>query len=461
MKLTTFAIHSYAMQELLDRLSHTIRKHDLILSNEKVLVAVSGGPDSVFLVHALCQLSLASGLAHINYQLRGEDSEYEESLVRKLGKEFNLPVFVLRQHPQAYAAQHNVSLQVACRHIRYEWFESLMAQHGFDRCATAHHLGDQTESVLMSLVRGNSESVIHGIPVKRDKYIRPLSEISKDEILSVLDQNQWDYSIDFTNAKNDYIRNQFRNQVIPLLQSINPSLETQISRRLNWYEQQHNLIRQIVENERPYIVVSLPEGLSFVLDSWEKKYGKATLPVLLAELLSQYGFHGNEIWNGIQLIESQTGKWIETEKHKLIRTREGMMICEKTTEAEMPDELQVDHLPENPVTLGGRLISFQETGHIQSPDGFQGRHIADVDKIHFPIILRRWKMGDKMKPLGMTGNKKLSDIFIDEKFDPIARHNALVIEDRKGIIFLEGYRIAERVKISPKSRQRVEIVIGS
>ncbi|MDX2246685.1 MAG: tRNA lysidine(34) synthetase TilS [Bacteroidia bacterium] len=447
------------MKELLSRLASTIRNCDLMAPDQEVLVAVSGGPDSVFLAWALRELGYSIGLAHVNYHLRGQDSENEESLIREYARQWNAPVFVCNAEPHEYARLHKTSLQVACRNIRYEWFEQILETQDFDCCATAHHINDQAESVLMSLIRGNSESVIRGIPVQRGPYIRPLVEISKSEILMALQENGLAYSLDYTNEKNDYLRNQFRNQVIPLLVEINPTVESHLQKRLLWYQQQQTFIRKIIDADRKKMISQSEKTFRLNWGIFEKKYGAEHLPVLVAETVSGWGLHGNEIWQSVSLIESQPGKWIETTEGTLTRIRNGLLFQPQIENLPPEPPLVIEHFPEEKnLSFGGWKIVFsvQKTAVLPA---FHGEHLMDIDMIRFPLRIRSWQEGDRMKPLGMKGQKKLSDIFTDNKSDPRAKAKAFVLEDQEGIIFLSEYRIADRVKITAASQQIGKIVI--
>ncbi|MEZ4774509.1 MAG: tRNA lysidine(34) synthetase TilS [Bacteroidia bacterium] len=449
------------MQELLERLAQTIQNYELILPGQKVLVAISGGPDSVFLAGALHRLGYAIGLAHVNYHLRGQDSENEELLIRQYARQWNVPAFICHATPKQHALKHHVSLQVACRDIRYDWFDQVLTTENYDCCATAHHLNDQSESILMSLVKGNSESVIHGIPIKRGPYIRPLTEISKIEILAAINETGWAYSLDYTNEKNDYTRNQFRNQIIPYLKNINPDLENQLKNRLKWYQQQHAFIRKIIEQHRKELITISEEVISLDWGPFENKFGREHLPVLLAEVVAEWGLHGHEIEQCIRLIDSQPGKRMETKSARLTRTRSGLLFQVKPGQVEAATPLKLENFPQSEtIHFDGREVSFTTETLSPAAEVFiQGKYLLDIEKIHFPVTIRHWQQGDRMKPLGMKGHKKLSDIFIDEKFDPLAKARAIVLEDQRGVIFLSEYRISDRIKLTPESRKIGRIVI--
>lgn len=448
------------MQSPLTRIQETIRKHHLVSRKQKVLIAISGGPDSVFLAWVMRELGYKTGLAHINYHMRGQDSEYEEQLVRDYGRLWGVPVYIHSSDPKSYAAQNGLSFQVAAREIRYAFFEQLMDEHGYDCCATGHHADDRVESTLMNLIKGNNSQVLTAIPLQRDRYIRPLADIYREEIISTLQQEKLAFSHDISNDTNDYTRNKFRNQVIPLLEEINPSVSRQITEREEWYQLQYGFIAHQLANFSPPLLEEKEGERILVWDAFVAKFGEKFLPLLVVWALEKWGIHGHELWQCLNLIHAQTGKVCYAGEYEVIRTRSGLLL--RIPAAETTEVTKTLYHLENPekVDFRGQTIvfSFPEEPPVF---GLENKFYIDPDRIVFPLTIRNWREGDKMQPLGMKTRKKLSDIFTDEKFSVTMKEKAIVFEDAQGIICLTGFRISERVRISSSTIRPMEISLLS
>ena len=446
---------------MLNKLARHIEESGLIGSGDQILVGISGGPDSVFLAFGLYKLGYPIGLAHVNYHQRGETSELEEKLVRNLGKEWEVAVHVLSCNPKDELKPGGPSFQMVARRQRYDFFDKLLKLKDYTICATAHHQDDQIETLLMSLIKGREHKIMSGIPERREKYIRPLFPFTKSEILEYLDEEKIIYSIDDSNFSNDYIRNRFRNEVIPILKDINPSLSDQLIGQYKWYKMQEEFLLSILSN---YIYQnSKTENDKFVLDfqQFESEYGKALLPLLMAGFLEKIELHGGWFQHALKLTESESGKFVETPHGILFRTRTGLEYKKNNFESKPP--IQINSIDKNNqlwVSWGDKKLGILYLKDRSVLDyRIKNNFYLDADRIQLPITVRNWKIGDKMKPLGMKNRKKLSDIFIDEKYSPIDKRKAIVFEDSNGIICLSDFRISDDVKITDQTKKILNIKI--
>ena len=453
--MCTLAKSTVPVDPLLQRISAFIKLHTLFSGEDRILVAISGGPDSVMLAYALRELGYETGLAHVNYQARGQDSAQEEALIRQYADQWKIPAHVNRCDLKELTAASPDSFQVVARELRYTFFEEIRTQHGYTHCATAHHANDQLESALMSLIQGNSPSVFKEIPLRRGPYVRPLASLWKEEIVDFLDTHQLPYSIDYTNRENNYLRNRIRNQVLPLLAELNPAIQAQLAGRLAWYRLQHDFVTACLA---PWQDGAFRNESGEAALDWTAfaQVHPQFVPLLIARWLEQQGIHGHALWAAAALRHSQPGKVVETEKGTVVRTREGLQLLhaeQAGSEAVLVERFE-----------GEKMIAFREKTlrmrmmavPAKLPDT-PGIFFLDADHISWPLVLRRWQQGDKMQPFGMRGQKKLSDIFIDEKYDPAQKRDAIVITDQQQIVALSGFRIAEGVKIQPGARQVLEI----
>ena len=452
-------MNAETLQITIQKVEKFISQKSLILPNEKVLIAISGGPDSVFLAYLLKELGYTIGLAHINYQLRGKTSEAEETLVKSLGKKWQIPVHSIRAHPKIDAAKTGVSMQVAARNIRYNFFAKIMKSHDYQKCATAHHRSDQTESILMSLTRGNNQAILTSIPSKRDRFIRPLLPINKNEILECLEIANLPWSHDISNDSSDYLRNKFRNQVIPSLKEINPSLESHLTDKNDWYQIQFEFIQKALNLQESQYLSSKGSIKRLSFSDFQQQFGEKFLPLLIMWALEKWGIHGKEAWETVKLLGSDSGKHIFTTEGKISRTRKGLVLETDILETKSIFIDEITH--DQTIQFGHQTIHFSFLKNEKPTFGQPTTLFLDYEKIQFPIEIRRWKLGDKMKPLGMKSNKKLSDIFIDLKFDAAQKSNSLVFTAQNEIIAVIPFRISEQVKLTEHTKKTLKIVIES
>ncbi|RMG74392.1 MAG: tRNA lysidine(34) synthetase TilS, partial [Bacteroidetes bacterium] len=280
-------------QKLLRQIEQAIREYALLPAGGRVLVAISGGPDSVFLAWALRELGYEIGLAHINYQLRGEDSEREEALVRQYAQDWGVPLFVQRADPRPLVELGQDSLQMVARKIRYTFFEETMAGEAYAQCATAHHQDDQLETLVMQWLRGNPQHPMPGIPRQRGAYVRPLLDLTKADILRSLEELQLPFGLDQSNTKQAYLRNQIRHRLIPIMRDLQPQLNRQLVARHAWLGGQQQFIDQLLERELPAAL--RPQGPVEEL-SWGDflaEYGPDALPLLVQAALHRWGIRGH------------------------------------------------------------------------------------------------------------------------------------------------------------------------
>jgi tRNA(Ile)-lysidine synthase len=440
------------MQALIRQVANFIKDHSLLNEGDRVLVAISGGPDSVFLAHALLELGYFIGLAHCNYKLREGDSELDESLVLHYAGKWKVPVFIQEFDTKKAAQAEKLPIQLFARKVRYAFFEYLIQEKGFDSCATAHHADDQVETLLLNLIRGNHPDVLKGIPVIREKYIRPLLGIRKQEILDYLVDHDLDYRIDASNTGTDYLRNKLRNELIPSVLELNPRFGDNLLQRDELHQERNAFLSRYLDRRFQEIAQKLPVlDLSHIPEE-EKR-------VVAASWLDKWEIHGHAFWEALDLINSQPGKWVACQWGMVYRSRTGIEIAagngggEETVTIHKQSELPVEGI----IKLGANEIRLC---YPAGRDGLweEGVHLLDADALEFPICFRRWKSGDRMKPLGMRTTKKLSDIFADEKYKRSSKKGAVVLESGGKVVLLSGFRVAETVKVTPDSRNLLQII---
>lgn len=424
----------------------------LCTHKDKVLLAVSGGLDSMVMVHLFLTNKFDVGVAHANFQLRGIESDGDEQFVKDYCTKHSIPFFTKRFDTSEYAAKNSLSTQMAARELRYAWFDELTKENQFDLVATAHHLNDSIETSLLGFVRGSSIEGLDGIPVKNGKIIRPLLFATRDQIKSFARKNKIDWREDSSNASDDYQRNFIRHKVVPLLKELNPSLENSFEESSEKIAGANELIalgierwREKFEQKKAGQILLSKNGF----DGFQNPAG------LLWNLIKHFGFNLDQCAQAVGALHGQSGKQFFSHDYELTIDRENLVISEKAiihTEVRIEKNEQEAHLGDS--TL--RIEQSEKTEISKEP------FVANLDasKIHFPLVWRKWRAGDSFHPLGMDHKKKLSDFFIDQKISLADKEKITVLESDGEIVWVIGHRVDDRFKISKgitKSMLRISL----
>ncbi len=430
-----------------------IKQNDLITANDKVLLTISGGIDSVVMAELFSRAGFDFAIAHCNFSLRGDESDAEALFVKDLAiKKYKKNFFTKRFDTALYSKQNKLSIQEAARNLRYEWFEEIMSKHGFDYIATAHHRDDQIETFFINLLRGTGISGLTGISIKQNHIIRPLLFAKRDEIVDFANKAKIPFRTDSSNASNKYLRNKIRHKLIPLLESLNPQFSDTITNSIFNLKNTETIYRKYLEQISPVekteagqIVISIKNLLKLI-----------PLPHFLFEYISQYGFNITDCYDICKSLSAISGKQFFSKTHCLLIDREKILIE-----------------PLNPTYVNEVYIIEEETKSLEYPIKLKistihnsnnnlnsGKNTAmiDFDKVKFPLILRKWGKGDYFCPLGMKSRKKLSDFFIDNKISRFEKSKIWLLCSQKKIVWIVGYRLDERFKVEPRTNLIYKIV---
>jgi tRNA(Ile)-lysidine synthase len=422
---------------------------EVLNDHHKYLLAVSGGIDSVVMLDLFKDSGKSIGIAHCNFQLRGEDSENDEEFVRKLASDLDVPLFVERFNTSEYGEENGLSIQMAARELRYAWFNRLLEETDFEKVALAHHKDDQLETILFNLAKGTGIAGLTGMQIAHGNYVRPLLFASKTMIEDYAEKNHLSWREDVSNDSLKYSRNLIRHKVIPQLKEINPGvLETLDYTLLRLVETESALDEKILD----FLNRSVEKrGEDIYLDKSDLK--DSVVPTLaLHRVTSGFGFNYQQCVNIIHAID-HVGKVFYGNQSVLNIDRESLIlspVSEENFHSAVYKVMQSDEQVElGDHTLMINKLSPDKTKILSSADFA----FLDLDKLQFPLRIRHWASGDWFIPLGMSGKKKISDLMIDEKIPLNLKSRVLILESGEDIVWVIGHRIDDRYKVTDSTRQ--------
>ena len=438
--------------ETLKKVQEFIQSKQLLQPGERVLVGVSGGVDSVVLLNILLKTGFECIVAHCNFHLRGSESDRDEQFVEKLAKEYGVLFKKIDFDTKGYAKSNKISIEMAARELRYEWFNRVAKEIHSESIVVAHHADDSIETFLLNLVRGTGLKGLTGIDAKNGNIVRPLLTCTRQELEKYAKENNLQAVFDSTNASNDYSRNKIRNQVIPILSDINPSVnqtffENTLRLRGIWKiyaEKIQDIKEKIVTENKGNIFIDIPEL---------KK--QADIQTVLYEILSAYNFNNDTVEDITQSLNNNSGLRFTSPTHRLLKDRNTLIIDEIETKNELEYKIGDGT---NEITEPVHLI-FKSLENIP---GFQISKAADIihvdaDLLQFPLTIRKWRKGDTFQPFGMTQSKKVSDFFIDSKINLFEKEEAWLLISGEKIVWIIGLRIDNRFRITDKTHNIKEI----
>ncbi|MEQ8927941.1 MAG: tRNA lysidine(34) synthetase TilS [Fulvivirga sp.] len=427
-----------------------IESEALFNKNDNLLVAVSGGKDSVVLVHLLNKLGFTFSVAHCNFKLRGKESDEDEVFVRSISKKLKVDFYSNSFDTKKYASEKGISTQMAARDLRYRWFEELMETRKFDYLLTAHHLNDSFETALFNLAKGTGVAGLRGIKSKNEPVRRPLIHFPKSAIDHYAKANAVDWREDSSNESTDYQRNYLRHEVIPKLMSVNENL-------FDTYKITASRLASLEEVLKNTVIAFSSEVTerSGVKEIPLKSIAIVEI-VVLEEYLKPFGFNFQQCENLKQLaLGSNSGKVFRSNDFQITIDRELALLSRI---ADTQDFDVVVHSFEFDKVIGSKHIILKPTDDV-SITHVTNTEKVDLDKLKLPLKIRSWQEGDWFQPLGMKGKKKMSDFMIDEKIPLNLKSSVLVLESEGQIVCVIGYRIDDRFKLTNNSKKALQIQI--
>lgn len=433
---------------MLDTIRRFIQDHDLFsLETDSILVAVSGGLDSVVMLDVLHRLGVRLAVAHCHFGLRGDDADADEQFVRKLAKQYDAPYFAEFFQTKEFAEQEGISTQMAARLLRYRWFEQVRQREGLSYVATAHHQRDAAETMLLNLTHGTGLAGLHGIRAKNGHVVRPLLGVGRDDLHDYLVENRLIWREDDSNDSPVYQRNLLRHEVLPVLREINPSLDHTMALTAERVGGAEEIVRQYVADTAAQ--ARRDEAETTYLDIRTLQRTAATA-LVLHELLRSFGFSYPVVKDIVAAFGAEPGRRFDSPTHRLVKDREQLVITPRSLQKFGTVQISAGQEVLKIDGLHLRLNLYEAAG-LEIP---RGKAVAalDADKLKFPLTVRPWQEGDWFMPIGLKGKKKLSDFLIDQKVPLNLKSQVQVLISGDGkIAWVVGFRPDERFRVNEET----------
>ena len=431
-----------------DILQNHIEKEIPFLKGKKLLLAVSGGLDSMVLLHLFQELQFNIAIAHCNFQLRGVESFGDQKFIQEYADANEIPIYVTQFDTEAFANDYKLSTQVAARELRYNWFYELLEEENFDYLLTAHHADDNLETFLINFTRGTGLEGLTGIPVQNNKIIRPLLFFTRNAIVNYATEKGIQWREDSSNASDKYVRNKIRHHLIPILKELNPNFMNSFLKTENYLQQSLAMVDDAAIMVYQQVAREEGEQIHFDLN---KLLQLPNYQSYLYQWLKEFGFTA---WDDIyDLVNSQSGKQVFASDFRLLKDRDSLIVYPIIQE-KISEEFYID---ENQSEVNIPLkLSFCKVADISIASN--KTIFVDADELVYPLKIRKWKSGDVFIPFGMNGkSKKVSKLFKDEKLSLIEKENTWLLCSNDQIVWIIGIRADHRFRTIDATKNILKI----
>lgn len=430
-----------------DFLQHN-KEHDLFDNNDKILLTVSGGIDSMTMLHLFIKGGYSIAIAHCNFMLRGIESDGDQQFVGNMAEQLKIPFHTVNFNTKQTAADKKISIQMAARELRYQWFSDIANKKGYTKIATAHNLNDVAETFLINLSRGTGIKGLTGITVKNGDIIRPLLFASRKTIKAYSLSNKIDFREDSSNAETKYLRNAIRHLIVPTFEDISPNFLQAIQHTSRLLFSANKIYTQGINSLRDQVFRTKNEEIQINLN---RLTPDIVTPEILYELLRPYGFSIDSCAKILEAKNSQPGLTFWSATHRIIKDRENFILTPIREHEDKEFKIFEDTSPETlPVPF---IVKRMKINQLQNLKTTKHQALFDANTIRFPLVLRKWKDGDFFYPFGMTGKKKLSDFFTDNKFSRIEKEATWLLTSGKNIIWVVNHRVDNRFRITKNTTE--------
>lgn len=444
------------MEAFISDFRNFAKNNGLFAPDQKILVGVSGGADSICLCHLLKKEDVSFGIAHVNFGLRDNESDEDEAFVERFASEIQVPFFQIRFNTEEFAQQNGTSIQMAARELRYQWFEKIRRQHHFHLIATAHHADDAMETFFINLAKGAGLHGLKGIPAKNGLVIRPLLFARREQIEAYIHQHNLPFRTDSSNLSDKYQRNFVRLHIIPLFREAFPAFDDTFARSLENLSEATEILDFCSEQFAKEAIEKREDGMAISIPRLFELPAPASF---LFFWLKNYGFTRTVVKEIEQALRAQSGKVFFSQTHRIVKDRDFLLL----SHLKPGDEKNISHLLFSEEGVFSffhhefKTLLTENNDFVVSKDANVAQ--LDFNKLQFPIVIRRWMPGDRFKPLGMSGYKKVSDFLTDLKLSIPQKEQTLVMCCNEEIVWVVGLRIHNDFKITEKTGKIFEIKI--
>jgi tRNA(Ile)-lysidine synthase len=445
-----------------------INDNHLFKPADRILLAISGGLDSMVMAELFHRVNQPFAMAHVNFGLRGAESDTDASFVQNKAREYGVPFHMVRVNTASVAAELGISIQMAARDLRYNWFIQLLHDYGYNAIATAHHLNDVLETLLLNLTRGTGLAGLHGILVKQHRtnldgtqsglLVRPLLFATRDRLTAYLQERGLSFREDSSNKEDKYARNRIRHHVVPVLTELNSSLWQTLPRTVERLRAAERLVQ--TELDRSWESIVETKG-DCVLMPADKLLAQSEVHFRLTEWLKPFGFSTGQVDQILQVITQETGQIFQSTTHRIIHERQGLLLEPLTESADYTITLM--EWPEAVVAVADQFtLQFEQIQKVSdfSPPTDPVIACLDANRLTFPLTIRRWRQGDRFRPLGLNGNKLVSDLLNDLKLSRAEREQTAVLISGDEIAWVIGRRIAHAFRVTAETEQIYRISLS-
>jgi len=432
-------------------------------TGKKIILAISGGADSMVMAALFRMANQNIVIAHFNYALRAEESEGDQQLVRVWAEKYEIPFYTKKFELGKLLEKEGGNLQELARNLRYQWFEELRLSLGFDFIATAHHQQDSVETLLINFFKGTGIAGLHGILPENGKIIRPMLGFKKEEILRFAKKKQIPWRMDSSNKKNDYARNKIRNQVLPLISEIFPTVQENLKNNMERFHETEILYNESIERYKKLLLEQRVKD--WYIPVLKLKQCKPLFSILY-ELLKPFGFKSAQIPDIIKLVDAETGKIVQNNDFKIIKNRGFLIITaneiQESSFVMIEQSQQMQQIETELFILKTRILPFQESKDEKEIEAATRNEVyVDLNELEFPLYLRPWKQGDYFYPLGMNKKKKkISRFLIDNKIPLHEKEKVWVLESKSRVVWVLGFRLDERFKVTPNTKRILHLKLA-
>lgn len=426
-----------------------------IAPKSRIVVGVSGGADSVAMLHVLRSLGYECIAAHCNFHLRGAESDRDEYEVRKLSAKLQVSFVKTDFDTVNYAKKNKISIEMAARELRYSWFESVRQKQQAKVIAVAHHIDDSIETFLLNLIRGSGLRGLKGIEPVNDNVTRPLLCTTREEIVKYVTENELNHIIDSSNENIDFLRNKVRLQLLPLLAEFNPSIRQTLQETIERMRGTWKVFEHTTEKIKSEIATVRQRHLYIDINKLQKQ---PDIKTVLFEILQPYHFHGDIIEQITENLDNESGLKFYSENYILIKDRDFLILSEKKGESDLQITIpEYRSKIEYPVWL-----IFEKKNVDNNFDISKNKNTVhiDLDKIKFPLTLRKWQNGDYFYPFGMKNRKKISDFLIDRKINILDKQNTWLLISDNQVVWIVGERLDNRFGVTQETTRVLEISLS-